>query len=686
VVVRGTYTRLRLSMNTMRTLEELETNTYEATNNENDSELKQCITELESLTSPKAEALIVYAKASIELVERRYAESTELYLQALSMFAKVNNTRGMAYSNNGVSVCKFILSNYPQALEYFEVALELYEELGDKHGIAAVTGNIGNVYLSMGNYPQALEYYEQTLPLYERLGDKRGEVKIAGNIGIVHGQTGNYPQALEYFERALALCKELGMKSTIANVTASVGNVYGRTGNYPQALEHYERALDLCQELDMKSSIAHVIGTIGFVYSSIGSYPKALEYYERALEMHEEWGVSREIARDLGSIAEIQLAMGNYEAALSSAQRALSISKELGISNSTSRFVSIVTHAYVEAGDVEQAEETIATLKDTVIAEPDVAVRVEHARYAVRICKGDNVGAAESLRRALEIAQKHGLKPEEADTQKLLRDLAQENNDLAAYIEHNNEYTRLTEEINGKETAAKLAIQAKEQEMRAEREERERERAILYSTLPRSVADRMVQGQKVSGDEYHEAAVLFADITGFTRHSSNLSATQVTEFLASIFTAFDKLCEQHSVTKVKTIGDSYMCFKGDGEAEENADAIAKVALGITDASFTWPSPDRAENSIPDSVQLRVGIAIGPATAGVIGTDRLQYDVWGDTVNVASRMESTGEPGRIQVHETIVEVLAKAPYTFISRGDVEVKGKGAVPTWWLEVGD
>lgn len=234
-------------------------------------------------------------------------------------------------------------------------------------------------------------------------------------------------------------------------------------------------------------------------------------------------------------------------------------------------------------------------------------------------------------------------------------------------------------------------MQAKEREIRAEREERERERAILYSTLPKSVADRMVKGEKVTGDHFEHAVILFTDIVGITSHSSNLYPQQVTEFLAQIYTEFDKLCEKYSVTKVKTIGDSYMCFKGDGEAEENANSVARVALSIINSNFKWPVPGGGETTAPDPVQFRIGIAMGPATAGVIGTDRFQYDVWSDTVNLASRMESTGEPGRIQVNETCAQALAlRIPssvlYTLVPRGTVDVKGIGTVQTWWLEGGE
>jgi adenylate cyclase len=155
-----------------------------------------------------------------------------------------------------------------------------------------------------------------------------------------------------------------------------------------------------------------------------------------------------------------------------------------------------------------------------------------------------------------------------------------------------------------------------------------------------------------------------------------------------IFNAIDAICTTHDVIKIKTIGDSYMCFRGDADASTNARSVARVALDVLQVApsvapsvapgvaFKWPNGE--------TIRFRAGIHIGPATAGVIGTQRLQYDVWGDTVNVASRMESTGEPGRIHVSDAFAQHLAADALTLIPRGLVDIKGKGAMQTYWLEL--
>lgn len=310
--------------------------------------------------------------------------------------------------------------------------------------------------------------------------------------------------------------------------------------------------------------------------------------------------------------------------------------------------------------------------------------RVRSSNHAHRaelsVHQGDHDTALHDLLEALSIANQAGLRADVTKHHRALRDLAQRRNDFASDIEHNNECLRISEEIRGQQATQRLAMIETDRRMQSEWREREKERALLYRDLPQSVADRMIRGEVVNGDHFPDAAVLFADAAGFTSGSSSLNASHLVTLLEGVFETFDRICEEYAVIKVKTIGDSYMCFKGDATAEENASALARAALAVQSTSFTWP-----EGS---PLRFRVGLHVGPVTAGVIGTRRLQYDVWGDTINVASRTESTGEGGRIHVSDTFAQLLAGTDtetiqHSLIPRGQVEIKGKGIITTYWLE---
>ncbi|HEX9122661.1 MAG TPA: adenylate/guanylate cyclase domain-containing protein [Actinomycetota bacterium] len=201
-----------------------------------------------------------------------------------------------------------------------------------------------------------------------------------------------------------------------------------------------------------------------------------------------------------------------------------------------------------------------------------------------------------------------------------------------------------------------------------EREHRRSER-LLLNVLPGPIAARLKEREEVIADRFPEASVLFADIVDFTPRSATLPPERVVELLDEVFTVFDRLADERGLEKIKTIGDAYMLAGGIPEPRaDHLEAVADMALAML-ASAT------------DRLPLRVGIDTGPVVAGVIGTRKFIYDLWGDTVNTASRMESHGLPGRIQVTERVVRRL-DGRFVFEPRGAIEVKGKGTMPTWFL----
>ncbi len=210
-----------------------------------------------------------------------------------------------------------------------------------------------------------------------------------------------------------------------------------------------------------------------------------------------------------------------------------------------------------------------------------------------------------------------------------------------------------------------------------EQAHRENER-LLLAILPPSVADRLRQGETTIADSFDDIAVLFADLVGFTTLSSRLSAPEVVRVLNDVFSAFDDLADRHGLEKIKTIGDAYMAVGGlvpDPEGRDPTVAVAEMALGIVHA--TW----QIATSTGYELDVRVGVHTGPSVAGVIGTRKFIYDVWGDAVNRASRMESLGVPGRVQVGEATYQRL-RSSFAFERRGVVDVKGIGPETTYFL----
>jgi adenylate cyclase len=208
-------------------------------------------------------------------------------------------------------------------------------------------------------------------------------------------------------------------------------------------------------------------------------------------------------------------------------------------------------------------------------------------------------------------------------------------------------------------------------------QEYQRSEALLANILPASIATRLKdRATSVIADKYDDAAILFADIAGYTERASETSPEELVAFLDGLYTSLDALVSRHGLEKIKTSGDAYIVVSGVPQPRPDyLEALADLALDIADtvAGLT----DSRGRAVP----LRIGLASGPVVAGVVGSQRFFYDVWGDAVNVASRMESTSTVGRIQVPQQVYQRLGNR-YAFEERGDVEVKGKGVMRTWYL----
>ena len=233
---------------------------------------------------------------------------------------------------------------------------------------------------------------------------------------------------------------------------------------------------------------------------------------------------------------------------------------------------------------------------------------------------------------------------------------------------HSEAYKRLLER-----DAAFGALERSLADLTREREKSER---LLRNILPDTIAERLKNNVSTIAETYSSVSVLFADLCGFTTFSERVDASQLVDLLDDIFSAFDHLANAYGVEKIKTIGDAYMAVAGLPEArDDHAEAVAGMALGMLEA-FRGVMRNRGL-----SMEVRIGIHSGPVVAGVIGKHKFSYDLWGDTVNTASRMESHGEPSRVHVSQGTYTLLQDR-YRFTDRGKMNVKGKGMQQTYFL----
>ena len=554
------------------------------------------------------------------------------------------------------------------ALEYFDRVLSTAIESDRDLLSARAIGNIGIVYARLLNYPRAFEYYRQAMPLFIELGDQRmlGGTKV--NIGTLYLALNRYEEALECFNGALEIFEELGERPFRLNAMTQIGVAYIKLEKYELALQHNLKLLAAFEELGSKPGIATTLTNVGVAHFLLDNYPQALEFHTKALAMNQELGQKGAVANSLANLGQVYHKLGRYINALEHLYKALELYEEIDQKDGISNCLSHIGHIYADPGfegqDLAKAEELLLS---------------SIATYS---------GTGQSMRHS----KKYKYLSE-------VYEMQHRNTEALAY--YKKYHTLEREGLNNE------ALQTAEK-YRQEREVAEREKelalvkakadaemsvttSLLHKVLPASIAHRLIKGEKVA-DYFSSVSILFADIVGFTPIASKMPARKVLGFLNYVFGEFDRIVEKHGCEKIKTIGDGYMAVAGAPvTCEDHAERITRAALEMMQDIIL---PDDIRASLPKSAQLniRIGINIGPAFGGIVGENRFVYDLYSDAVNIAARMESHGEPGKIHVSDEFCFHLQNridstgedlGGIRFEEREEMEIKGKGKMTTYFLE---
>ncbi len=516
------------------------------------------------------------------------------------------------------------ISQYHEAKTLAYELLENQELLEDNESSGKIYNVLGLVYQNLSDYPNALKYYFISLDIFEQSDNKLGISANLGNIGIIYTFLSDYTKALVYYEKSLDIYEELENKIGIANNLGNIGNVHNLLSNHSSAIEYFLKAFTINEELGNIDGIAANLGNIGLVYSNSHDYIKALEYYKKALTLYEQ------------------------------------IAKKVGIANNL-----------VNIGDIYATKES--TLYDCNVAN-------EYLQQSLFI--SEEIGAKEIEKEAYEKLHKLRLNERQFEEALKFQTKAISIEKEILSIEAKKQAERFDIERSNAEREKKLAV---------ERAEAQTVKRILHNILPVNIAKRILNQETFIADYFQSVSVLFLDLVGFTVLATLAPPKQLVYLLDTIFTKADEVVESFGLEKIKTIGDGYMAVANVTTPLENhqiATALAALQLLETMKDFTVNIPSELGdtdwiNNMND-IEIRIGIHTGEVVAGIIGKNKYTYDLWGDAVNVASRMESNSEPGRIHVSDEFAKSIENnAEFSLIPRGEILIKGKGTMKTYWLE---
>ena len=639
-------------------------------------EIKQAIEKLEYLWKSSQN---IEAKAfAYQLLE------DQTFLEDQESLAKVYNLLGNVYFN---------LSDYPKALEYSQKALFICEEIRNNDGIAKNLGNIGLVHNNLSDYPKALEYYSTALHINEEIGNKKSIANNLLNIGIVYENLSDYPKALKYYQKALQINEEIGNKVGIANNLGNIGIVYWRLSEFSKALEFYSKSLQINEEIGNKVGITANFGNIGLIYQNLSDYPKALEYYQKALLINEEIKNKNIIAINFGNIGNVYFNLSDYPSALEYYHKALLINEEIGNKGGSAGNLLNIGKVYNYLSDYPKALEYYSKalhINEEIGHKSGIArniVNIGNLYATTESTFYDAIKAEEYLQKALVITEEIGAKQMLGEAYKELHTLRLNQEHYKEALEYYKKSLVLEKEIHSEEATKKA--QQFDQRRKIEEDERARQlklarfqeqERIFHNILPIAIANRLIEGEQTIAEAYENVSIFFSDIVGFTTLSSRIEPAELVKGLNTIFTTFDRIGTKYGLEKIKTIGDAYMAVCGIPESYlDHSTRAAKFALEVNDVLQTLEL-----NEEFSKLQFRIGLHSGSVVAGIIGEKKFAYDVWGDAVNVASRMESNSEAGRIHISEAFAKSIeSNSEFSITPRGEINIKGKGAMKTFWLE---
>ena len=604
--------------------------------------------------------------------------------------------------------------NHDKGTKYAQQELELATKLEWKTGIADAYYCIGLNYHDKSDFSQKIEYYSKSLKIFEETGNKMSISAVANDIGVIYYRRGDYPKTLEYWFKALKIDEEIGNKNIVASVIGNIGNVYNAQGDYPKALEYYFKALKIDEEIGNKIVIANAIANIGTVYQYQRDYPKALEYDSRSLKMYEEIGDKGGIANITSNIGIVYVAQGHYTDGIAYYFKALKINEGVGnknneveiLKNIGAGYIHIVTDTFktnkpenmsempnpgstIPAGKNALLHKSVRYLLEAIVIDKEIGSLDNLQQSYAYLSRADSLlgdyrGALEafiqytifkdsvfSQKKTIEISRLEMVKKIETDS--LTSVHARQVIELKLRQQRN--YTYLG--IAGILLLTGFSFFIAKERGKSEKE-RKKSDQLLLNILPEEVANELKINGTTTAKHYDNVTVLFSDFVNFTSAGERMKPQALIDELHTCFKKFDEITGKYNIEKIKTIGDAYLAVAGLPAADsKHAENTVRAAVEIN--AFMQDRIAKLGNSTFD---IRIGIHSGSVVAGIVGVKKFAYDIWGDAVNTAARMEQNSEPGKINISQNTYE-LVKGKFSFEYRGEIDTKGKGMLKMYFVE---
>lgn len=573
---------------------------------------------------------------------------------------------GEGYAYKSIGMGHYFTGNYADALANWQWALDVFQSVNFMPGVANMVGNIGAIYFSQGEDNKAIEYYLRSLKIGEEIGDTLRIATSLINIGAVYfNKKATYDLAMQYYKQALPISEALGDFDAIGTVTVNMSEIYlerykldSIEQNIDSALYFSEIALEAYQN-SASGNIPYALNTIGKAYAFKNDYPQAIRYQKQGLEVAESNNSLMEQSIIYLGLGNTYLQFKNYQSSITAYKKALDLAEEIDVNYQKKEAFEGLAAAYARFGDYKNAylyKNLLTAIKDTLYdVERDQDLEAATLTFEIDKKQGQIALLTKDKElQELNIRRHKTIRNAAAVTGILLLL-------LAGGLFNRYKYVRKTSAIITNEKA--------------------RSEKLLLNILPEETAEELKEKGSATPKHYDKVSVLFTDFKGFTRIAEKLSPRELVEELNRCFSEFDKIIDKHNLEKIKTIGDAYMCAGGIPVANDTNPADIVMA-GLEIKKFIDNLNKERTALGEDYWELRIGIHTGSVIAGVVGKNKFAYDIWGDAVNIASRMESSGIPGKVNISGATYELI-KERFICSHRGKIAAKNKGEIDMYIVE---
>jgi class 3 adenylate cyclase len=585
---------------------------------------------------------LFYAQAQ-PLGQKRYIDS----LLQLADNKLVNDTLRIAYYNHGA---KYYLNINPSfGLQIINKSVSLSTKLGDKAGLARAYDLNGSYFDNLGDYNKALELKFKALKLAENTDNPVLLANIYNNIGVIFFRQKNYLQSVKFYREAYNVAKKHKLIDYEPNFALNIGEVYLKDNKLDSAKFYEERALEISRAFNQKDNMAYCYGILGLIDLKKNNLKSSKTNLETAISLFEQLNDGFALAEYYYHMAEYYYTAKSYDQALNFVDKSIQKGEEI-------HALEWMKESYYLKSQIN---------RDLKNYEKSLDFRIK-ANEIAELINNEN-----AQKRFLQLNALYEFEKKQEEIKKLLKEKKDKELELDHQKNINIIYLIVVILIIVFIFIGLYFVHKLRQVNRKLKEERELSDKLLLNILPEKVAKEIKQRGKYYPQYYDNVSIMFADFVSFTSKASLTPDIEIVNQLDNFFNKFDEICEKYGLEKIKTIGDCYMSVCGlPDENPNHALQTVKAAKEMMEyaSSKNWA--------------LRIGIHSGPVVAGVIGKHKFAYDIWGNAVNIAARIERASEENRINLSESTFNLI-KHEFDCELRGLINTKNIGMIEMYYLK---